>query len=191
MLNQCYPVTSSLSFESLLWWSRESYAGSSSRWAASGPGCLAAGSPPSSHESCVLAILQAGIPGCTSLTGHQGWHSTLHHPRLVSGRTHGGAGKRESVLIAQVLPSGSALQGSLTAQRTPHSPFAASPGFLFPSLLVWLNPRCLTPQPSCEGVLGLTAQGCEQGVPQPHGSSASGGFCCQVARQHFNIYLHA
>lgn len=130
-------------------------------------------------------------PWRTSLTGHQGWHSTLHHPRLVSGRTHRGAGKRESALIAPVLPSGSALQGSLTAQRTPHSPFAASPGFLFPSLLVWLNPRCLTPQPSCEGVLGLTAQGCEQGVPQPHGSSASGGFCCQVARQHFNIYLHA
>lgn len=166
-------------------------------WAVSGPGCYAVDLPPSSHKSCVLAIPQDGIPGwdpsCTSLIGHLGLHSTLQNPQLVSGRIHGGAaaGKGEPALIMLVLPSCTALQGSLTAQRTPHSPFAASPDFLCPSLLIWLNACCLTPQPSCEGVFRLTVLGCELGVPQPHGSSASGGFCCQVARQRFSIYLHA
>lgn len=119
-------------------------------------------------------------PSCTSLTGHQGWHGTLQHPHLISGRTHRGAaaGKGEPALIVLVLPSCSPLQGSLTAQRTPHSPFAASPDFLCTSLLVWLNPCCLTPQPSCKGVFGLTMPGRKLGVPQLHGSSASGGFCC-------------
>lgn len=144
------------------------------------------------QELCA-AHPQGRDPSCASLTGHQGWHSTFQNPRLVSGRTRGGAAARkgEPALIVLVLPSCSGLQGSLTGQRTPYSPFAASPDFICPSLLVWLNPYSLTPQPSCEGVFRLTMPGCELGVPQPHGSSASGGFCCQVARQHFSIYLHA
>lgn len=144
------------------------------------------------QELCV-SHPQGWDPSCTSLIGHQGWHSALQNPHLVSGRTHGGgaAGKGEPALIVLLLPYWSALQRSLTAQRTPHSPFAASPDFICPSLLFWLNPCCLTPQSSCGGVFRLTMLGCQLGVPQPHGSSASGGFCCQVARQHFSIYLHA
>lgn len=34
-------------------------------------------------------------PSCISLTGHQGWHSILQSPRLVSGRTHRRAAGRK------------------------------------------------------------------------------------------------
>lgn len=129
LLNPCCPVASSLSVESLLWWSRESQAGSSSWWATSGPGCRAVDLAPSSHRSRVLPMSQAGIPPAPHSEGITAGTAPLQNPHLVSGRTHGGAaaGKGDPALTALALPSCSALQGSPAAQRNPHSPSAACP----------------------------------------------------------------
>lgn len=86
----------------------------------------------------MLVIPQAGIPPAPHSQGTRaGTAPSRTHAWFQAGPTGGAAaGGEEPVLILLVLPSSSALQGSLTAQRTPHSPFAASPDVLCPSLLV-------------------------------------------------------
>lgn len=130
-------------------------------------------------------------PSCTSLPGHQGWHITLQNPRLVSGRTHGGAaaGRKKPALILLVLSTMDPPGIPDNSEDTPLSLCSIPWRCSLPQPPGVVQAGCLTPQPSCAGVLGLARLGASR-VCRSHAAECVRRVLLPGCQAALSIYLH-